>query len=291
MGTLWDDKAAAFPSNEPFKWSFENAGDASLGGKTTLTNIHMANWKYVDLCGNYNGAYTPNPTATDNSPVHIFSQVTKENMVVGADVFLWDPDPSKINSDDCVDMECTGLNHGVVKDLDGSLWAGSAGQLVPAYGPAWTNDDRCNLVNLTNAYTCIGTSYTILHFDSLDNDRHTRRVHPVRVLGTLTNGASSEAYLNSQQDHKWDDGYTSLLRLSRFMVAVELGGSYYISYGYRDGTIGTAPRDTRFWIPDAADTEGVVVKIQYTAPDAHKVGQTLPRQLSMASILQHKSGQ
>ena len=128
-------------------------------------------------------------------------------------------------------------------------------------------------MNLTNAYTCIGTAYTMLHFDSLDNDKYTRRVHPVRVLGTLVNGAASEAYLNSQQDHRWDDGYTSLLRLSRFHVAVELGGEYYISFGYRDGTVGTAPRDMRLWIPDATDSDpAIVVKFQYTAPDVHKVG-------------------
>ena len=284
MGAVWDSRGAEFPRKEPFMWAHGNDMDASLGGKTTLTNIHMANWEYTDLCGYYNAAFATNPMATDNSPVHIFSGVTKSNVIEGAGLYLWDPDPAKINSDDCVDMECTGLHHTVLRDVDGSLFTGQANsQLVPSYGPAWTNDARCNLLNLTNAYTCIGTAYTELHFDSLDNDKYTRRVHPVRVLGKLVNGASSEAYLNSQQDHRWDDGYTSLLRLSRFHVAVELGGEYYISFGYRDGTVGTAPRDMRLWIPDATDSDpAVVVKFQYTAPNVHKV--TPPPLLSWDSV-------
>mgnify|MGYP007045536065 CR=1 FL=1 len=36
-----------------------------------------------------------------------------------------------------------------------------------------------------NAYRCTGTGYTEMHFDSLDNDKYTRRVHPVRVVGEL----------------------------------------------------------------------------------------------------------
>jgi hypothetical protein len=255
-------------------WAHGNDMDASLGGITALRNIHMANWKYKDLCGFSNAAFSNNPMASDNSPVHVFSNVTKKNVASGADVYLWSPDPDKINDDDCVDGMCTGLFHTVVRDLDGTLLLDGKGksQVVPNYSPVWTNDARCNQLSVTNAYTCIETAYTQLHFDSLDNDKYSRRVHPVRVLGTLASGASSEAYLNSQQDHRWDNGYTSNLRLSRFHVAVELGGEYTISFGIRGATIGTAPRDMRLWIPDAASSDpGIVVKLQYSAPNVHKV--------------------
>eukprot|EP00951_Prasinocladus_malaysianus_P012851 scaffold96075_cov44-Prasinocladus_malaysianus.AAC.1 len=54
-------------------------------------------------------------------------------------------------------------------------------------------------------------------------------------------------------------------------MAVELNAEYHVSFGYRYGTIGTAPRDMRLWIPDAADTsEGFILKIQYTSSDVHK---------------------
>lgn len=196
-------------------------------------------------------------------------------MDLGSEAWLHDPDPALINGDDCVDMECTGLHNTVVDDLDGSLWMGAgAGQLVSSYGPAFASDTRCNQLTSLNAYACRDTAYSQLHFESLDNDRYTRRVHPVRVVGNLTSGAPSLAMLNSQQDHRWDDGYTSLLRLSRFMATVELGAEYYISFGYRSGTVGTAPRDMRLQIPTAAATAGIILNIQYTSPDVHKVGAT-----------------
>eukprot|EP00951_Prasinocladus_malaysianus_P049975 scaffold675644_cov59-Prasinocladus_malaysianus.AAC.1 len=78
MGSIWDIKPQSFPRPEPFLWSHANNGDAALGGKVTISNLHMANWKYTDICGFHNAAFTTNPTASDNSPVHIFSSVTKD---------------------------------------------------------------------------------------------------------------------------------------------------------------------------------------------------------------------
>ena len=249
-------------------WNHDYTGLANLGGVVQVTNTHLENWDAVDECGYNNSAFTSNRGASDNSPVHVFSNITKTNVEAGSEAFLWGP------SDECGEMECTGLNHMVFRDDDGSMMLGFEGQLVPSYEPAYANDGRCTLDDQCNAYKCLGARYTQLHFDSIDNDKFSRRVHPVRVVGELNNGASSEAFLSSQGAVPIvDDGVNSVnISLSRFAVAVEVSANYSFEFGYN--TIGSTvevPRDMRFLIPDAGADEGIALTIQYTSPDVHKV--------------------
>jgi hypothetical protein len=51
---------------------------------------------------------------------------------------------SKINSADCVDMDCDGLKKAFLKDLDGSL-LGSPGTVIPQSEYEWGGDPRRGL--------------------------------------------------------------------------------------------------------------------------------------------------
>lgn len=100
----------------------------------------------------------------------------------------------------------------------------------------------------------------------MDPDRYTRRVMPVSVTGMgPSNTTSSNSTLNCFEDMRWDFDYTSLLRLSRFGVVVELGGTYKITYP------GTPPQQQQFSMSGNAPEEGIVIKIKYaaSAPSKH----------------------
>ena len=93
--------------------------------------------------------------------------------------------------------------------------------------PPAADPGRCALNAPWNAYQCTPAArYAMLAFESLDSDALTRRVFPV----TLT--AHADAYypapfnnhLAAQQDVRWDQGYTSLKRLSRFPAIVQVPG-------------------------------------------------------------------
>ena len=130
-----------------------------------------------------------------------------------------------------------GLLNMVFKDLDGSF-AGSRGQVVSANSLAIGGDERCIFKTSWNAYWCPGTTYDVLNFESKDSDRYSRRVNPVEVRAVV-NGGNSTNVLNCYMDRRWDDDYTSLLRLSRFPAVVELGNQYNITFA------GTNPRSLR----------------------------------------------
>lgn len=127
-----------------------------------------------------------------------------------------------------------GLLNFVVEDADGSI-LGDKGQIVSSNSMAIGQDSRCSFNNEWNSYACIGTSYAILNFESQDVDRYSRRVNPVVVEG-IVNGSPHKNSLNCYMDRRWDDDYTSLLRLSRFPAVVELNNEYNITFA------GTNPR-------------------------------------------------
>jgi hypothetical protein len=94
----------------------------------------------------------------------------------------------------------------------------------------------------------------------MDPDRYTRYLHPVSVVGIgPTNTTSSNSTLNSYEDHRWDFDYTSLLRLGRFSVIVELSGTYKITYA------GTPPQQQQFTLSGNGPEDGVIVKIKCAA--------------------------
>jgi hypothetical protein len=94
----------------------------------------------------------------------------------------------------------------------------------------------------------------------MDPDRYTRYLHPVSVVGIgPTNTTTSNSTLNSYEDHRWDFDYTSLLRLGRFGVVVELSGTYTITYA------GTPPQQQQFSMSGNGPGDGIIVKIKCVA--------------------------
>lgn len=68
-----------------------------------------------------------------------------------------------------------------------------------------------------------------------------------------------------QMDHRWDNGYTSNLRLSRFPIVLDLGKAYNLT------CTGTNPRDVHLALPTDNDNTGVILHIWYQSPELHEV--------------------
>ena len=236
-------------------WSDVDA-DASLGGFTNMSDVALVNWPQEDSCGCRHFGITPNPTADDLSPTVFVQRIAQSNVASGAQYYTPPGDPRRATFDNCVEFECTGLNHAVLVDTDGSL-VGSPASVVRGDDNLVIGDTRSSYNALMDAYVIPGGSYRELYFESLDPDRKSRRVQPVSVVGSGAEASrTSVAKLNCFEDHLWDFDYTSLLRLSRFATTVELGGSYTVVYA------GTPPQQHQVSMSGNSDDEGVLLRIK-----------------------------
>eukprot|EP00210_Caulerpa_lentillifera_P009344 g8908.t1 len=261
MTSVFDAVSKGYPRFPPLHLFNEVKSDSGFGGTALLNNILFRNWTVLDRCGFHNSVIATNPSSSDATPVHYLRSLEFERCDEGSLIYMDSPDPVWINPEDCVDMNCTGLWNTAFVDEDGSLIS-SKGQIVPNYPSVFESDFQCTLKLDWNAYVCTDTSYDTLFFENLDVDRFTRRVHPVEV-SNLDGTASSK--LNSYMDRRWDDDYTSLLRLSRFPVIVQKGGQYFINF------TGTVPRSLRFGFGNGGGSSGIIVHLMYTNPELHRV--------------------
>ena len=154
------------------------------------------------------------------------SNIVLTNVDDSALVYLHDPNPGWANEADCGTYTCTGLNNGLLVDVDGSF-AGGASIVHDTAGIASGN---CVREEDWNAYRC-ANAYKLLMFENNDADRFSRRVSPVMVTSDADDSAGVLAYsntLNTMMDHGWDFDYTSLLRLGRFPAVVEANRVYTV---------------------------------------------------------------
>lgn len=260
---VWFDDPKAWPRAPPIMgpW-WDVAADASLGGYTRIHDAALVNWPEQDTCGCRHFAITPNPSADDLTPTAFVSGVAAANVAEGAQYHSPPADPSRATFDNCVDFECTGLNHAVLVDTDGSLM-GSPASVIRGDPALAVNDTRTRYSAQMDAIVVTGGSYRELYFESLDPDRKSRRVQPVAVAGVGAEaGRGGFARLNCFEDHLWDFDYTSLLRLSRFAATVELGGAYTITYA------GTPPQQQQISMSGNAQDEGILVRLKCASADA-----------------------
>jgi hypothetical protein len=259
MLAAWNPKAKKYPRQPPIMGPWWDCDfDVRLGGYTNITDVAFINWPQQDACGCRNFAISPNPSAGDLSPPGFVSNLQLSNVDVNAIYHNPPSNPWKITFEDCVDFVCTGLNNTVLVDTDGSLTGHSSGAtLLPLDMQLVAGDSRAIAEADMLSYVVPGGQHRELMFESLDADRYTRRVQPVAVSGSASDGRTSSTKLNCYEDHRWDFDYTSLLRLSRFGALVELAGTYSINYA------GTPPQQQQFVIPGTNISEGVIVKIKY----------------------------
>jgi hypothetical protein len=97
----------------------------------------------------------------------------------------------------------------------------------------------CTKVATWNGYYCTNDNLAMLVFESLDDDKLTRVVSPVQVLGM---NISSRNVVNSYMDHIWDGFYPSLKRLSRFISVIQGGAGIWNEIVYT----GSPPLSQKF---------------------------------------------
>ena len=266
------DGGHKFPRAPPYRPWYKVKKDAAFGGITEVSGVTFAgftrygNTQCPEGPGMRSAAVASQPAASDSSPVHTFSGVSLSDVAEDAILYLDEPDPGWLNPTDCVDMQCTGLKNLVVKDEDGTLF-GAKGQAVSRNVMAVGFDPRCQLKPAWNAFFCSGGSdYDVLFFESLDSDKYSRRLQPVEV-SNARNGYVN--FLNCHMDRRWDAGYTSLLRLSRFPAIVEHGLGYNVSF------TGTNPKKLRFGFNQGAARQagkkGLVLQLRYGNPQLHRL--------------------
>jgi hypothetical protein len=259
---VWNPKPKPYPRTPPIMGPWWDVDfDVRLGGYTNVTDVAFINWQQQDSCRCRNFALSPNPSSGDLAPTGFVSRLQLSNVDSSAVFHVPPSEGGKVTFDNCVDFVCTGLNNTLLVDQDGSLTGHSSGAtLLPLDPNLVINDARATAKTDMISYVVPGGQYRQLYFESMDPDRYTRRVQPVAVAGTGPAGTtSSKSALNCYEDHRWDFDYTSLLRLSRFGVVVELGGAYNITYA------GTPPQQQQFSMSGNAPDEGIIVRIKYAA--------------------------
>ena len=247
VGFLWNaflEASLVFPRMLPPQAYYGFDADAAWGG-----NMRLANVTFVDGATIVGGS---NPDSA--APLRVsglrFSQ--------GAGRYFGrDPSPAWRNDGDCGNnTDCTGPRSTLLIDEDGSLTGNVGAQVVGNDAGLLGGDGRCAYRGEWNAYVCRGTTFRMLYLESLDPDRMSRRLWPVRFVQRT--GTSTVAGF---MDHLWNGGWPSLLRTNRFGVPVEAAVTVEFT--------GTLPRRLRMETPGGSG--GVVVEISYVRPELPQV--------------------
>nr|XP_055075128.1 fibrocystin-L-like [Misgurnus anguillicaudatus] len=237
-----------------------------------------------------NYMFMTNPGNEDlQHPISV-ERISKIDSTEESLAFIHNPDLSKVNPSDCVDMDCDAKKKTLLKDLDGSF-LGAVGAVVPYSEYEWNGDprhglgdyripkvmltalngsripvnqiapnkgvirDSCTYMNTWQSYKCFGLNYQMLVIESLDTDTETRRLSPVAILGD-----TYVDLLNGPQDHGWCAGYTCRKRVSLFHSIVATNKSFDIYF------TSTTPQKLRLMMLNAKTTEAVRVAIFYSNP-------------------------
>ncbi|XP_033757813.1 fibrocystin-L-like [Pecten maximus] len=275
----------------PKKPHYNTMSYASVFGLMRLEGNTFAHFK--STCGKNDFAVTTNSNGDDGQhPIQSRNAVLTD-VATNNKIFYHRPSVGKINSADCVDMDCDGLKKDLFSDMDGTFLGGSVGAVISESEWQWGGDPRrglgdyripksmltaldgtriavndiapnkgiirssdCVLNSVWQAYECHGLEYKMLIIESMDSDTETRRVSPVAILG--------DGYLdliNGPQDHGWCSGYTCRKRLSTFMALVATGKEYLIHF------TGTSPQHIRYFILNSDDTDSIKLSVWYSQPN------------------------
>jgi len=214
-----------------------------------IRNVTFVNWTKVDGCFRTRAAIATNAGQSAAVPVTHISNIKQINVDKDALIYIDDPNPRLRNLEDCGEaQDCTGLNNYLIKNDDTTV-TGETGMVISNNFKV-SDPGRCTYYTMWNAYQCKPTAkHEMLVFESLDSDTLTRRVQPVVLTAEADSYFPEPFYnnLNSFEDVRWDQGYTSLKRLSRFPSLVQKGRTYNISF------TGTNPRSMRFAMRDDVD--------------------------------------
>nr|XP_055075552.1 fibrocystin-L-like [Misgurnus anguillicaudatus] len=260
----------------------------AIGGLLTVSDTIFVGFRNV-CSTERNYMFMTNPRNEDlQHPISV-ERISKIDSTEESLAFIHNPDLSKVNPSDCVDMDCDAKKKTLLKDLDGSF-LGAVGAVVPYSEYEWNGDprhglgdyripkvmltalngsripvnqiapnkgvirDSCTYMNTWQSYKCFGLNYQMLVIESLDADTETRRLSPVAILGD-----KYVDLLNGPQDHSWCTGYACRKRVSLFHSIVATNKSFDIYF------TSTTPQKLRLMMLNAKTTEAVRVAIYYSS--------------------------
>jgi hypothetical protein len=256
----------------------------SIMGLTQVSSNEFINYGVLPNCQSRRlYIFTTYKGQSDTAhPVHV-SGMTLTNVDDNSKMYLYDPDPLWINQQDCVDMDCDGLKHTLINDVDGSFLSqfpsaafsraeirfdatrvpyamltsvtGDALKESSVYNNTGIfRDNNCKFVTAWNAYRCavVSQPYRQLVIESMDSDTETRRLSPVALLG---NGYMD--LLNGPKDIGWCTGFTCLKRLSTFHGVVSTQKRYQLFFS------STNPQRTRFMLLNGNPSDKIILGYFY----------------------------
>ena len=91
----------------------------AINGLTTIRNVKFVNFN--DRCGKTDVVLVTNLDAEDATHPVYLHDIQLDNVSPSSKVFNHEPHLSSVNPADCVDMDCDGLKHVLIKDFDGSF--------------------------------------------------------------------------------------------------------------------------------------------------------------------------
>lgn len=290
-----------------FSWHSAHSYPA-IAGMSTLSSVSFAN--FAKRCGERNDAalMTNNMVEDAHHPLHVEGIVFESDERYKVDglaiqpqfkVFIHMPNVRSINPSDCVDMDCDGLKHMLIRDMDGSFTQqGSPRSLVSLAELEWDGDRsrgigdfRIPKTMLSNAdgsrilvddiyprkgivrgtgfgdesQCSYNADWTLYECSDLN--------HLMLVLESLDEDTEARRLspigiggngfidlLNGPMDNGWCGGYTCQERVSTFYGIVAAGFNYVV------GLTSTNPQNFAMHLLNSNDAEAVVLRIIYNNP-------------------------
>ncbi|XP_060584412.1 fibrocystin-L-like isoform X2 [Ruditapes philippinarum] len=285
-------------NNCPIKPCFKIMVYNAISGQMRITGVTFVNFK-----GESNGCKAAFAIATlkknddANHPV-LMSSITKQDVDTPYSVLIHRPNVDKINSADCVDMDCDALKKVLLKDLDGSF-LGQIGSVISESEFQWDGEDRRRGLGdyrIPNAALIDENGVKVEVDDLAPAGRGIVRTDSCKLI-TVSNNAAAHYWcpnlnyemmliesfdadtetrrlgptaffsgnyvdlMNGPQDHGWCNGYTCLKRISTFiaMILDQTPVDIYFS--------STQPDHIRFALIRADPSRCAVVGLYYLNPN------------------------
>ena len=267
----------------------------AISGLTTLDNVTFINFSNRDSKRDF--ALSSNPLSEDcQHPVFTYN-VKLINVDTESLCYVHEPNSVSINPADCVDLDCDGQKHILIKDADGSLLnQGAGGTIISRAEFEWgrdrgLGDDRIPPILLTNP-----ADGTLIPVDDIfplkgivrgvNSSNESCNWMPswnayscsglnnlmfvfesldddseVRRLSPFALAADGYIdILNGPKDHGWCGGYTCQERISTFYGIITPGLNYEIALS------STNPQNMRFHLLNAEENDTIRIAFIYTNP-------------------------
>ena len=270
----------------------------AVNGSTTIQNVTFANFR--QRCNAKNDVVLMTNTQSEdcNHPVHL-KKIQLINVNSDSKLFNNNPHLGSVNPSDCVDMDCDGLKHVLVRDEDGSFSETSGPRTFISRAEfEWDGDPQRGLGDYRIPRTILtyanGSSINVNQiypkkgivrgnefgddsqctFSDIWNMYHCEGIdHLMLVLESLD--ADTEVrrlspialassgfidLLNGPQDFGWCGGYTCQERISTFYGIVASEHMYTVAL------TSTNPQNMALHLLNSNESQVIVVGIVYTNP-------------------------